>query len=94
MQPSIPVGFDYQRAVLELRNRYTYERMAEFCGFSDKVAVFRVASGLSIPSHPQGEALFVLYVETFHDKPPMTQAQFAGAEFVSPVKRHLATSSA
>ncbi len=75
--PSIPVGFDYARAVLEIRKRMTYEEIAACLGYEYASSVGNIVNG-RIPNHPQGEALFVLYRELFGCKPPMTEAQAAG----------------
>jgi len=93
MHPIVPVGFDYARAILEIRQFHTYDQIAEFCGFTDKAIVSRIASGKEIPRHPQGEALWVLYVNEFGQKPPMPKEKAVGTPFVAPVKRHSAIDS-
>ena len=80
-KPSSPVGFDYANAIRALARKMTYEQIAKACGYDSRNSVYRVLNG-AIPSHPQGEALFVLYREAFGDKPPMTQEQAAG-EYVT-----------
>jgi hypothetical protein len=77
-EPFIPVGFDYATAVLHLRDKMTYERMAEFCGYENKSTIFRIANG-RVPNHPQGEALWALYLHIFGVKPPMRPDQTVGA---------------
>ncbi len=75
--PSIPVGFDYAKAVLEIRKRMTYEEIAACLGYEYASSVGNIVNG-RIPNHPQGEALFVLYLELFGRKPPMTAEQASG----------------
>ena len=64
----IEAGFDYSRATLELRRVMHYDEIAAKCGFSGASAVAAIASG-TVPSHPRGEALYILYVETYGKKP-------------------------
>lgn len=75
--PLIPVGFDYAKACLAIRKERTYAQMAEFCGYDSPNAIGRVIAGV-IPSHPHGEAIYVLYRELFGAKPPMTGEQVTG----------------
>ncbi len=77
-EPSIPVGFDYARAVLEIRKFMTYEEIAAFLGYESVGSIGPLLKG-RIPNHPQGEAIYTLYRELFGKKPPMTQAQAIGA---------------
>lgn len=70
-RPVVDAGFDYQRTVLELRVVKTYQQIAEFCGWASHSAVADVAAGRRIPSHPQGEALWILYLDLFGKKPPL-----------------------
>jgi hypothetical protein len=93
LNPTLPVGFDYARAILDIRAEMTYEQIAEVCGFADKKSVERVANGGVIPRHPQGEAIYVVYVELFSRKPPMSQANALGVAKVALVTRHRKTSA-
>ena len=63
-------GFDYRQAVLDINRRWSYEKIARFCGYESKGSIARVAAG-GVPSHPIGEALYILYVEMFNRKPPL-----------------------
>lgn len=76
-EPYVAVGFDYSRALLELRNVYTYAKIAEFCGYAQAAQIGHLIRG-HIPNHPRGEAIYALYLETFNRKPPMAEAQRAG----------------
>lgn len=67
-KPPIQAGFDYSRALLELRRRFTYDEIAQACGWESRSSVARILTG-TVPHHPQGEALYILYVETFKRKP-------------------------
>lgn len=67
--PLVQAGYDYAMAILELRSRFTYDRIAEFCGYESKGAIANILCG-GIPLHPQGEAIYILYFETFGRKPP------------------------
>lgn len=72
------VGFDYSRAVLEINHSgWSYERIADYCGYEDKSAISRIASGDRTPSHPAGEAIYILYVELFGKKPPLRSCQLS-----------------
>lgn len=75
--PAIPVGFDYSRALLEIRKQRTYAQIAEFCGYESAQAIGRVIKG-AVPGHKHGEAIFVLYRELFGAKPPMNGDQATG----------------
>ena len=66
--PPIQAGFDYPVTLLELRTVMSYEEIAAACGWESKSSIVRVLNG-AIPAHPQGEALYILYVETFGRKP-------------------------
>lgn len=78
-EPSIPVGFDYSRAMLEIRGRMTYEEIAAYLGYESVGSIGNIING-RIPNHPQGEAIFTLYRKLFGKKPPMTSAQARGVE--------------
>lgn len=75
--PAVPVGFDYAKAVLEILRVKTYEDVAAYLGYESVGAISRILGG-SVPSHPIGEAIFVLYRELFGRKPPMTTEQATG----------------
>lgn len=68
------VGFDYAQAVLEINQHLSYDEIAGFCGYQNRASISQIVSG-TIPHHPAGEALYVLYVELFHKKPPLRSAQ-------------------
>ena len=76
--PAVPVGFDYSKAVLELRKMMSHEAIAAYCGYEAPSSIHRLVRG-SVPSHPQGEALWSLYVSVFGTKPPVSQEQAVGA---------------
>lgn len=75
--PSIPVAFDYAKALLEIRKRMTYEEIAAFIGYESVGSIGDIIRG-RIPNHPQGQAIYVLYIELFKRKPPMTPQEAAG----------------
>jgi hypothetical protein len=60
-------GFDYQQALLDLKKYYSQEQMAEFCGYSN-ASISKIIKGKSDPSHPKGEMIYILYIETFNRK--------------------------
>ena len=66
--PVVQAGFDYATALLKIRNEMTYQQIAEYCGYESPNAIYKIISG-SIPSHPAGEAIYILYVELFNSKP-------------------------
>lgn len=69
------VGYDYRQAVLEINHGgWSYEQIAFFCGYEDRSSIARVAAGQRIPNHRAGEALYILYVELFGEKPPLNVA--------------------
>jgi hypothetical protein len=64
-------GFDYAATLRELNKIYDYEEIAEFCRYKSKSSISKVLSGKRVPSHPQGELIYILYYETFNNtKPP------------------------
>ena len=67
-KPTVQAGYDYKRAVLELRATMTYKEISEYCGWDSKSTVNGILKG-AIPSHPQGEALYILYTEVMNRKP-------------------------
>lgn len=80
MTPSLPVGFDYAKALLEIRRHMTYEAIAAYIGYESVGSICNIIKG-RVPNHPQGEAIFTLYRELFGKKPPMTVAQAKGTDF-------------
>ncbi len=64
MQP----GFDYGRALCELTKIYDREQIANFCDYKTKTPISKMMSGKMIPSHPRGELIYTLYIETFNRK--------------------------
>lgn len=75
--PAVPVGFDYARALLEIKKYRTHEEIAAFVGYESIGSISNILNG-RIPNHPQGEAIFTLYREIFGKKPPMTSEQSNG----------------
>lgn len=71
------VGYDYAQTILELSHRMTYDQIARAVGYKNKSSVHMILDG-SVPSHDRGEALWVLYQETFGRKPPHTAVQAKG----------------
>lgn len=63
-------GFDYQETLRELNKLYPYETLAEFCRYKSKGSISKIISGALVPKHPQGELIYMLYLQTFHRKPP------------------------
>lgn len=70
------IGFDYAKAVERINTRLSYDEIAGFCGYESRSSVGRVLTG-QVPSHPQGEAIYILYVELFGEKPPLRVADAA-----------------
>lgn len=66
-------GYDYAQAVRELNRTLSYDDIAGFCGYQSKSSVADLAAGRSIPDHPRGERLYILYVETLQRKPPIVR---------------------
>lgn len=64
------VGFDYVEAILDLRKRFTYAQLIQKLGYESPAAINKILAG-AVPSHERGEALYVLYRETFGRKPPL-----------------------
>lgn len=74
------VGFDYAQTVRELNRLFTYEQIAECCGYDSPRSVRNLlepnlAGESVVPSHRAGEALWAMYVETFGRRPPMQKGQ-------------------
>ena len=68
------VGFWYSQAIRELSHRMTYEHIADELGYKSKTSIFKILRGAT-PRHISGEALWALYVDTFHRKPPLKEHQ-------------------
>lgn len=75
--PIVPVGFDYTAALKRIRTRMSLAVIADYLGYESRAGVQRVING-SVPSHPQGEAIWALYVELFNEKPPHSPEQLQG----------------
>lgn len=69
------VGFDYARAVLQLKRYLTYDDIAQCCGYESARSVLSVLTG-AIPSHIRGEAIWALYVEVFGHRPPLRPQKY------------------
>lgn len=67
-------GFDYQAALLRLNTIYNYDQIAEFCRYGSKGSIAKVLSGKTIPLHPVGELIYILYVETFNKEKPASKS--------------------
>lgn len=72
--PAVEAGFDYVHTILALREHYSYASIAEYCGYEGRASISYMLNG-GVPSHPQGEALYILYFETFGKKPPVKNVQ-------------------
>jgi hypothetical protein len=75
------VGFNYAQTVRELNRIFTYEQIAECCGYESSRSVRNLLelnpSGEPVvPSHRAGEALWAMYVEAFGRRPPTQKRQF------------------
>ena len=68
------VGYDYAGALAELLKVYTYNEIAERIGYRSIGALAAIKKG-NIPSHVHGEAMWALYRDTFHKKPPWPYVQ-------------------
>ena len=72
-------GFDYPRALLELRKKYSTRQIADFfrlaIGSGSEGSISGYISGTT-PLHPMGELIYILYVETFQCKPPNVNSEF------------------
>lgn len=68
-------GFDYAKTLTELVNVYKTEGVVDFLkGATDEKEgsagnISKLKHGKSIPSHPLGELIYILYVETFNQYP-------------------------
>lgn len=71
------VGFDYVATVRELLERMTYMDLALSIGYESVGSISGLLKGRR-PAHPQGEALWALYIETFGRKPPLRFIACAG----------------
>ncbi len=63
-------GFDYAATLLKLNEIYDYDQIAEFCRYKSKSSISKVLSRERVPSHPQGELIYILYYETFNKRKP------------------------
>lgn len=63
-------GFDYGLAMAEVLQHLSQREVAGFLGYKSNASVIEILSG-HIPMHPQGERLYILYVEMFGAKPPL-----------------------
>ena len=68
------VGFDYRRTLLEINHGggLSYQQIADFAALGSKSTIARIVAG-SIPDHPTGEAIYILYFELFAKKPPLRE---------------------
>lgn len=64
------VGFDYSAAVQRLKTIYRDYQITQFLGYMHERSVYNIAKGVHEPPHRIGEKLYILYVETFNEKPP------------------------
>lgn len=81
-KPAVPVGYDYRAAILEIRGLMSYERIAAYCGYESPGSISKIIHGAT-PPHPQGEALYSLYMALFDRKPPASAEQLDGIENIS-----------
>lgn len=79
-EPYVQAGYDYPAAILELRNRFTYDEIAQYCGYESSKSIGWILRGKE-PKHRSGEALYILFVETFGRKPP----QHIKRQFIAPL---------
>lgn len=75
--PHPPVGFNYALTIKKLKQRYTEKFLCNYLGYADRAGLNKIENG-AIPNHLIGEALFVLYKDTFNTKPPMYDLQANG----------------
>lgn len=61
-------GFDYGQALRELNKNFSYNDLSCLCDCTEN-GLRKILKGTT-PSHPTGEAIYILYVETFNKKPP------------------------
>jgi len=66
--PIVQAGYDYKAALTRLNTIYTYAEIAEYCGYESANSIYKILQG-SIPSHPAGEAIYIMYLEHFKQKP-------------------------
>ncbi len=77
MNLTLSVGFDYALAMRKLNQRYTYLELADLLGYASSGSIHKLING-ALPNHPVGEAIWVLYRETFGEKPPHGENQARG----------------
>ena len=70
----VQVGFNYVQAMIDLLTKFTYREIAERLGYSSVGSITAVLSG-KVPSHLHGEALWLLYRDTFGRRPPLSAVQ-------------------
>lgn len=68
-------GFDYAQAIRELNRLFSYEEIGLSCGYAGREGINDIVNRGRKPSHEIGEAIYILYVETFNRKPPAKRAQ-------------------
>lgn len=68
------LGFDYAQAMAELLTKFTHREIIERLGYSSVGSVTAVLKG-KVPSHLHGEAMWVLYRDTFSRRPPLSTVQ-------------------
>ena len=68
-------GFDYAQTVREINHasEWSYARIAQYLGYKSKATVGEIVAGDTVPDHPRGEKLYILYVEMFNRKPPIVR---------------------
>ena len=74
MSTHLGLGYDYVRAVADLLEKFTYQELATRLGYRSVGSVTSMLDG-KVPSHLHGEALWLLYEQTFKRRPPLTDAQ-------------------
>lgn len=67
-------GFDYAQAIKDLLKKFTYSEIVDRLGYRSVGSLTAILDG-KIPSHMHGEALWVLYRETYGRKPPLMPLQ-------------------
>lgn len=75
--PHLPVGFDYSLTIKKLKQHYSEKFLCSYLGYADRAGLNKIEKG-GIPNHLIGEALFVLFKDTFETKPPMYDLQANG----------------
>ena len=65
----VAVGFDYGFAARRLRMVWQDWQILQYLGYDNRNSLYYL--GKNTPNHVVGERLYILYVETFHEKPPL-----------------------